>query len=282
MSGPLGDEKTEVMARPAPPWRRWAGAAALSMALAALAWQGGRALAGSRLTGSVFKVRAIEVSGLSRTPRDEALATAGLAMHQSILRVPLKQGVEALESLPWVRRAAIRRQLPDRLRVDVVEHTASLAVQLGELWWVNPDGEPFKRFSARDHLVLPMVTGLHAQPPSERAYAEQPLLVAQLREALALHDALSRIRDDLFNVEELHHDPDMGWSAVVLLGRAQKQSRQSRVSVTAHLGKRPIERLPMLVASLTELADRRLVPRTIWAANGRQAGRVQVELASAP
>ena len=279
------DEQTTVMARPASPRRRtqwWTVSLVVSAAALAVAFIGGRMVADLPLSHRLFAVRAVGVSGLARTPRDDAIRAAGLLDARSLLALNLEHGVAAVESLPWVRRATLRRQLPDRVQLDVVEHVAALSAMLGELWLVNTDGQPFKHFTADDQLVLPMVTGLSAQPQVEVPYAEQGALVARLGQALCLHDALVAARDDLYNVEQLHHDEDLGWSVTVLLGRAQGQTPGERAGVTVHLGTDPLARLGHVVDALSALADRKLTPRTVWAANLHQAGRVQVALQGGP
>lgn len=225
-----------------------------------------------------LRVHGIEVRGLERTGREGLLAHAELALHQPLLLLDLDRAVAAIEQLPWVRQATIRRQLPDKLRIEVTEHVGKAAAMLGELWLVNPDGEPFKRFSAADRLVLPVITGVAAQPHAERPLGRQPQVTSRLQEGLGLLDALVEVRDDLYNVDELHHDADLGWSAVLLLGRAYARPGALRPTATVHLGPDPQARLPVLPHVLNQLADRHEVPEVIWANHVHQEGRVQVQL----
>lgn len=60
----------------------------------------------------------------------------------------------ALERLPWVRRAAVRREWPDRLEVSLEEHVA--LAHWGEDALVNTYGE---RFSAATQQKLPLFIG---------------------------------------------------------------------------------------------------------------------------
>ena len=249
---------------------------------------GASLLAGAAMLGRVvvrsgpLQVRGIEVRGLVRTERAQLLNAADLGLSRPLLGVNLTATVRAIEALPWVQHATVRRQLPDRLRVEVQEHVAKAAAMVGELWLVNPAGEPFKRFASDDALVLPVITGVHAQPSAERPLVAQPAVVTRLQDGLELLDAMVEVRDDLYNVDELHFDADLGWSCVLLLGRAHGGPNKPRPTVTVHMGHAPKTRLPVLVYALERLAERRDVPEVIWAAHAHQEGRVQVRLAQAP
>lgn len=279
---PEACEALDAPRAPSPPGRvRWAlrlGGAALTLVAAV---SGATVVGRTVVRARPLQVHGIEVRGLSRTGRDTLMQAAGLRLHRPLLTIDLPASVRAIEALPWVQHATVRRQLPDRLRVEVQEHVAKAAAMVGELWLVNPAGEPFKRFTSDDALVLPVITGVHAQPSAEKALHQQPAVVGRLQDGLALLDALLEVRDDLYNVDELHFDADLGWSGVLLLGRNHAGGAAPRPAVSVHLGHAPKARLPVLVYALERLAERREVPEVIWAAHVHQEGRVQVRLASA-
>ena len=80
----------------------------------------------------LFPIRAVQLEGeLSRNnvPTIRANATPRLA--GSFFSVDLQKGREAFESVPWVRRAVLRRVWPDRLAVRLEEHRAA-ALWAGE------------------------------------------------------------------------------------------------------------------------------------------------------
>ncbi len=60
----------------------------------------------------------------------------------------------ALEPLPWVRRASVRRAWPDRIEVTVEEHVAF--ARWGDSGLVNTHGE---RFAAETAVPLPLFAG---------------------------------------------------------------------------------------------------------------------------
>ena len=73
-------------------------------------------------TGSLgFAVADVRVEGRLRTSRDAILDTLDVARGTPILGVDLAQAKHRLETLPWVRSAAIERRLPDTLFIRIVE-----------------------------------------------------------------------------------------------------------------------------------------------------------------
>ena len=80
-----------------------------------------------------FAIRAIQLDGevaRNSVPTIRANATPRLA--GNFFSVDLKQAQAAFESVPWVRRAVVRRVWPDRLVVRLEEHRAAALWQSDE------------------------------------------------------------------------------------------------------------------------------------------------------
>jgi len=82
----------------------------------------------------LFPIRGIQLDGdLLRNNVPTIRANAAPRLAGNFFSVDLQQGRKAFESVPWVRRAVVRRVWPDRLAVRLEEHRA---VAL----WVTEDG----------------------------------------------------------------------------------------------------------------------------------------------
>ena len=82
----------------------------------------------------VFPIRAILLDGdLARSNVPTIRANAAPRLAGNFFSVDLQQSRRAFESVPWVRRAVVRRVWPDRLAVRLEEHRASAL-------WVAEDG----------------------------------------------------------------------------------------------------------------------------------------------
>jgi cell division protein FtsQ len=113
------------------------------------------------LRSSLFPLRVVEL----RTP----VQHASRASIEAVLARPagsnfVAAGIgelrSAIEQLPWVRRASVRRVWPDRLEVDIEEHVAF--ARWGSDALVNPYGE---RFTGTSDADLPLFVG----PPGTEA-----------------------------------------------------------------------------------------------------------------
>ena len=154
--------------------------------------------------------------------------------------VNLDQAREAFEAVPWVRQAVVRRQFPNRLRVQLQEHQA-------QAYWgtesesrlVNSHGEVFEANQGDlEQEDLPRLAG--PEGSSEQV--------------LAMYRALRPLFEPMeLAVEELVLTNRGGWTlrldsgAVVELGRGTAEEVQARTQrfaqtltqVTSKYGRRP-------------------------------------------
>ena len=81
----------------------------------------------------MFPIRSIQLDGdLARNSVPTIRANAAPRLAGNFFSVDLQQGRAAFESVPWVRRAVVRRVWPDRLAVRLEEHRAAAL-------WEGPD-----------------------------------------------------------------------------------------------------------------------------------------------
>lgn len=101
-------------------------------ASAALAWSAVIAL--QRLP--FFPLREVEVvSELGQVSRGQLEVTARTVVNGNFFTVNIEAARSAVEKLPWVRHAEVRRQWPDRLELRIEEHVPVAR-------WRSTDGEP--------------------------------------------------------------------------------------------------------------------------------------------
>lgn len=83
----------------------------------------------------LFPIRSIQLDGdLARNSVPTIRANAAPRLAGNFFSVDLQQGRAAFESVPWVRRAVVRRVWPDRLAVRLEEHRAAAL-------WEGRDGD---------------------------------------------------------------------------------------------------------------------------------------------
>jgi cell division protein FtsQ len=151
------------------PWRRLAPAGAVVLVLAgallALRFALDQPVQRVAISGRFQRVQPLEVEKAVRN----ALHGAGL------VSVDLQHIATAVETIPWVDRAAVARSWPRALRVQVVEQKP--VARWGEGGLVNTRGEVFVQDAQHIPAELPELVG----PPGYEAEMTARCLTAQAR-----------------------------------------------------------------------------------------------------
>lgn len=146
------------------------GLVVLAAALVGLNWL---------LRASPFPVRQVEVT----TPLTHASASQmqALLLRQgrgNFFAFPIDELRGALEHLPWVRTATVRRVWPDRLEIAIEEHVAFARWGAAPDMLVNTHGE---RFAGSSDAPLPLFSGPQgSEGEVTRRYQRFCLLLAPL------------------------------------------------------------------------------------------------------
>ncbi|NLW45541.1 MAG: FtsQ-type POTRA domain-containing protein [Syntrophomonadaceae bacterium] len=76
------------------------------------------------LHSSVFFIEDIEVTGNHIVPTQEIIALSGINTGQNIFKFKTEASQKAIEVIPYVRQAEVKRIFPNRVRISVVEREA--------------------------------------------------------------------------------------------------------------------------------------------------------------
>lgn len=107
---------------------------------------------------TVFAAKSIQVTGFSRLNEQTVLSQAGIHKGDNIFNVNLSVARERLLAHPWIDQADVSRDIPDGIRISIVEHKLLAYVDLGKRYLMNTNGKIFKHFSGETDVV-PMITG---------------------------------------------------------------------------------------------------------------------------
>lgn len=151
---------------------------------------------GSRQVG--FVVQEIRVEGVDRVDRGEIEAVLGFAAGDLLLDLNIAAARQNIESLPWVKRASISRQLPDRVLIEVRERQPfALWQHKSEVWLIDRAGVRITPDGLGQFGELPYLVGLGAP----RAAAEIIDLLQTEPDIAKRVDALIRIGDRRWDIE---------------------------------------------------------------------------------
>ena len=113
----------------------------------------------------------IEIRGSRFVPPDAIAEKFSADMGRSVVRVPLTERREAIESIPWVEQAHVQRVLPNRIRVEITERTPVAFLRTGsDLSLVDAQGVILDR-PVEGEFKFPVVGGIGESTP--RATREQ-------------------------------------------------------------------------------------------------------------
>ena len=205
-----------------------------------------RALAASAALGLV--VANIEVQGRETT--DPATIMAALAAQRGtpILAISPSRAKQQLESLPWVRSAAIERRLPGTLRVRLVErHPLAVWQHGGKHELIDREGAvipvtDFSRFAR-----LPTVVGEDAARHAAALIdmlAHEPELAVRITAAVRVDERRWNLRvDNAIDVLLPEENPAAAWARLAIFERANSLLKRDIQTVDMRLPDRVVLRV---------------------------------------
>lgn len=179
-------------------------------AIAASAFFGGRWIYKEVLTTPYLSVHTVNVSGLEKVTKEEALELTGIEDGRNIFSFNKKDVIAGLKKNPWVEDVAVSRSLPDTVNIEVRERQALALVRLDDLYVMDSSGTVFKKYTHEDDLDLPVVTGLTMEGLKGDAKGLDENLLELIR---TLKD---RRGFNLAQISEIHIDPTFGLSVYTL------------------------------------------------------------------
>jgi cell division protein FtsQ len=194
---------------------------------------------------SVFDIRGIEVNGDTRHNNSVTLrANVAPRIAGTFLTVDLARVRSAFEAAPWVRRAVVHRDFPNRLRVTLQEHMpVALWGGEGDARLLNNFGEVFEaNLGEVDQDGLPTLAGPEGQSGD---------VLAMYRAIAPRFDALD------MTVEALELSARGSWSVRLEAGARIELGRGSANEV--------LPRLDQFLKTLTQVVSR----------YGRQASAIE-------
>jgi cell division protein FtsQ len=183
---------------------RVAGWIAAGLAAAWVAYASGHFLYASRQMALIHPEQ-VELTGTQYVPRARVLEIFSADRNRSVLRIPLDERRRQLETIPWVEHATVRRALPNRVEIEVVERTPIAYLRQGsDLSLVDAHGVILER-PTKGAFHFPVVTGISSEMAQEDRERRMQLYAgfAQQIEA-ARPGALEKVSDvDLADVNDL-------------------------------------------------------------------------------
>jgi cell division protein FtsQ len=156
-----------------------AGGHGMTVLSAATAWAG-------------FAIENVKITGQSETSEVDVLAALDIGQYPSTLTLDLEDAKARIETLPWVKHAALKKLFPDTVEISVVERDPyALWQHDGRLSLIDDAGKVITDEVGDRYLSLPRVAGDGANTKAVQFAAlvdKYPAIAPQVREGILISD----------------------------------------------------------------------------------------------
>lgn len=153
-----------------------------------------------------FAVKKVHVEGNKRRRPQQLLKRASIAAGQNIFSLDTTHAAAALETDPWIEKASVDKELPNKVFIKVVEREARALLSLdGKLYLIDGTGEVFKELADSEPHDMPVLTGIE---PDALARDREGVTL-QMRRAIELMADLDRAKiSKRYPLQEVRVHPD--------------------------------------------------------------------------
>ncbi len=195
-----------------------------------------------------FAVDEIIMSPTRHVQPGSLLRWAGVSPGMSIWHTAPRRLARKIAGHPWIRTATVRRELPRRLVIEVIEREPLALISLDRLYQVDRRGVVFAALGEDDRLNLPLITGLGETEASRRRALREAIKVLHLVQARGLSFRVSEVHIQeeqgvrLFPVEPAvaltfgwgRPRQKVEWLETVLASHAGREGRIREIDLTFH------------------------------------------------
>ncbi len=120
------------------------------------------------LSSPYMKLERVEIRGVDENIRNDLIHMCRLTDDRSLLSLKLNALKKKMERHPWVRTATVERKFPDTLIVQIEKEKPAMLVLMDGFYYMNQQGELFKRVLGKDKMDFPILTGLSMEDPDQK------------------------------------------------------------------------------------------------------------------
>jgi len=135
---------------------------------------------------AAFEVTHVGIRGNVQLNPENIVQHLNIPPHTNIFQIQLDEIQKRLETLQWVKTATVFRNVPNKLRIDIIEREPFALVKLDQLHIIDKDGVVLGALASGSAITLPIITGKIVE--SMNIDGENP----QLRQALHAIERLMR------------------------------------------------------------------------------------------
>jgi len=151
-----------------------------------------------------FQITAMKIDGNRMTSKEQIAALSKIDIHSNLLAINVSEVKSLLESHPWIARADIIRDWPNRLLISVKEKKpVALLSRDSGLFYLDNKGLIIAAAASSQELDFPVITGLENFPFNSAGANQVTESLQQVMALLKLADRNNTILPEQ-NISEIH------------------------------------------------------------------------------
>ncbi|MCX7944046.1 MAG: FtsQ-type POTRA domain-containing protein [Deltaproteobacteria bacterium] len=149
-------------------------------------------------TNEYFAVKRINVFGIKNAYSEDIIGLSGISIGDNIFSFSSDMVAEQIKSHPWVKKVIVKKHLPDRVSIEVVEYRPVIFINFSQLYLVDENAVVFKRLEANELFDFPIISGISKEDYlSKTEFFRQKIMtifdIASKFERLFPHISISEI-----------------------------------------------------------------------------------------
>ena len=166
------------------------------------------------INSHLFRVHEIALNGQRHISSLALRHLTDIRYQEHLLMINTTEAEYKLKQHPWIKTAKVTRSFPSAINIEVEEYQPVLVLALEQLWYVDKDGDIFRRADS-DNLDYPILTGL----PSSWSDQHPELLVKAIQDSLNIYQACKvPLIGSVESISEINFHPNTGFRVILRNG----------------------------------------------------------------
>jgi len=151
-----------------------------------------------------FQITTMRIDGNRMASKEQITVLSKVDIHSNLLAINIPQVQSLLESHPWIARAEIKRDWPNRLLITIKEKKpVALVNRASGLFYLDNKGHIIAAVGTSQELDFPVVTGLESFTFNPAQSARTPEILHDVMGLLKLASKNNSILPEQ-NISEIH------------------------------------------------------------------------------
>ncbi|MBI5748333.1 MAG: FtsQ-type POTRA domain-containing protein [Nitrospinae bacterium] len=104
-----------------------------------------------------FDISNITIDGNINLNRDDILSASNIKIGQNIFSVNTGEIYKRLKGHPWIKDTAVKKEMPDRLKIKINEREPAVILKSNELYLIDDEGMVLAKLNGESDMSFPVI-----------------------------------------------------------------------------------------------------------------------------